>query len=589
MSEVKLNLARKWRSRNFNEIVGQDLCVRMLKNSLYLQQFFPVYLFSGQRGCGKTSTARVFAMALNCHELSAFQKSPQKVTIPCMHCASCVAMIAHKHPDFIEIDAASHTGVDNVRSLIDSASLLPVMGCKKIYLIDEAHMLSKAAFNAFLKILEEPPRGVLFILATTDPQKIIDTVRSRCFQLFFNPIDAAILQDRLRTICDAERISYDAAGLGMIVKQTEGCVRDAINLLEQVRFSSSSVTCSAVLQVLGHLDDGKLIVLFENALFGNPRDLLHAIKDLKWDQFSAQVMWTRLLELARAALWIKYRVEPQHFGDHYEKLSALVARCTPQQLHAVLETMNQYESLFTRTTAKHDVLEMVLLHICYHHGTDTEGNASPSSAQASTAPVESSVISSQDEQEDQDDEQNDSEEDDASARWKTFVESLQEINDPLVTSIFTQGIISRFDKAQGTLEVVFSKEFVFFSDRISHTEPVWKPLFVRAFGQTAKLIPSFTGAAPSVAKVSDLRVSVAAPRSLPVTAGSAAQSTRPAQQPATKYSAQRAPFRRTTTYSPFVSESAIDVSDAALWPRTHMMLRHIPGTITQLPDEASVL
>ena len=217
MGEVKLNLARKWRSKQFEEIVGQDLSVRMLKNSLYLQQYFPVYLFSGQRGCGKTTTARIFAASLNCEQLSEFQKNPQNHIIPCRKCLSCKAMECGNHPDFIEIDAASHTGVDNVRSLIDSAFLLPLMGRKKIYLIDEAHMLSKAAFNALLKILEEPPASVTFILATTDPQKIIDTVHSRCFQLFFRPVAMEVLHARLREVCTQENIAFYDAGLTLII------------------------------------------------------------------------------------------------------------------------------------------------------------------------------------------------------------------------------------------------------------------------------------------------------------------------------------------------------------------------------------
>ena len=187
MNNENLNLARKLRPKNFDQIVGQSLSVRILKNGLYLNTFFPVYLFSGQRGCGKTTSARVFAAAINCQKLSDFQGNP-KQPIPCYECNSCINMVAGKHPDFIEIDAASHTGVDNVRQIIESSSFMPLMGRKKIYLIDEAHMLSKAAFNAFLKILEEPPATVLFILATTDIQRIIDTVRSRCFQIFFSSI-----------------------------------------------------------------------------------------------------------------------------------------------------------------------------------------------------------------------------------------------------------------------------------------------------------------------------------------------------------------------------------------------------------------
>ena len=231
MEMIKLNRARKWRSQNFDQIIGQDLSVRILKNSLYLGHYFPVYLFAGQRGCGKTTTARVFAAALNCEQLSTFQQNPKKASVPCLQCSSCVAMQAGKHPDFIEIDAASHTGVDNIRQIIESSSLLPLMGHKKVYLIDEAHMLSKAAFNALLKILEEPPASALFILATTNPLKIIDTVRSRCFQLFFSPVASTPLLQHLKHICSNERIEYQDAALEQIIKHTQGSVRDALNLL----------------------------------------------------------------------------------------------------------------------------------------------------------------------------------------------------------------------------------------------------------------------------------------------------------------------------------------------------------------------
>ncbi len=187
------------------KLLGNHWLCRLVKNSLYRNLIFPVYLLSGTRGCGKTSVARIFAAALNCEALEQFQKNPQNQQLPCLTCASCLAMQAINHPDFIEIDAASHTGVDNVRAIIDAASFVPVLGKKKIYLIDEAHMLSKAAFNAFLKILEEPPISVVFMLATTDPHKIIETVTSRCFQLFFEPIELHAVADHLAHICATRR------------------------------------------------------------------------------------------------------------------------------------------------------------------------------------------------------------------------------------------------------------------------------------------------------------------------------------------------------------------------------------------------
>ncbi len=585
MNDVKLNLARKWRSRDFVEIVGQDLSIRMLKNSLYLQQFFPVYLFSGQRGCGKTTAARVFAAALNCEQLSSFQKNPQKISVPCLSCASCRAMEAGKHPDFIEIDAASHTGVDNVRYLIDSASLLPLMGRKKIYLIDEAHMLSKAAFNAFLKIMEEPPASVLFILATTDPQKIIDTVRSRCFQLFFNPVESSILCDRLKKICDAERIAYQEAGLAMSVKQTEGSVRDAINLLEQVRFANSTVTRDAVLKVLGYLDDATLIQLFERTLLSSPPALLQFVRTLNWGHYNAMAIWSRLIELVRAVLWVKYDVEPQQFMENLDALRRVATCCTAKQLHAVLDTMCQYESLFEKTAAKHDILEMMLLHICYHYGTDTEGGMSPSSAHApaalpAQADADSDDFDDSDDAENEDDE--DEAEDDMAAQWKRFVADLSQLNDPLVSSVFSQGVPALFDSKARRLDVVFSKEFVFFKDWLEESAQLWRPFFDKVFGVDVVVNPLFTADVVRVKPVMAATVSepvATAPAPRPTYERPRVQSA-PAQQPYKKQFTKRA----AGLINPFHSERALDISDTSTWKNAHIILRLIPGTITEIRE-----
>ena len=280
MDTITRNLARKLRSQNFNQIIGQELTIKILKNSLYKTHYFPVYLFAGQRGCGKTTTARVFAAALNCEKLVQFQKNPKKL-VPCLSCISCISMKSGRHPDFIEIDAASHTGVDNVRQIIESATLLPLMGHKKIYLIDEAHMLSKAAFNALLKILEEPPSSVLFILATTIPLKIIDTVRSRCFQLFFKPIRTEILLEYLKKVCTQEKIRYDIPALELIIDQAEGSVRDALNLLEQVRFLGKTVSKEIVLQTLGYIDDNQLLCILTAVLQQQPQQVLNILKMLQ--------------------------------------------------------------------------------------------------------------------------------------------------------------------------------------------------------------------------------------------------------------------------------------------------------------------
>ncbi len=581
MSEVKLNLARKWRSKNFEEIIGQDLLVRMLKNGLYLQQYFPVYLFSGQRGCGKTSTARVFGAALNCEQLDRFQKQPQQHNVPCLLCVSCKAMEQAKHPDFIEIDAASHTGVDNVRMLIDSAALMPLMGRKKIYLIDEVHMLSKAAFNALLKILEEPPPSVIFILATTDPQKIIETVRSRCFQLFFKPVGSQTLHERLRTVCEREDIAFDDAGLLSIVKQTEGSVRDALNLLEQIRFSSNAVTNDAVLKVLGHIEDQELVLLFSLVLVGSPQKLLRAIAHMQWKKFSAPIMWGQLLELVRTALWLHYDVTPLGFVEYHDEIKKILRNCSVKQLTLFLQTMYDQELLFSKTTSKHDFFEMILLQICQGmNKKSSSGGGSPSSAvQAPVVPDDDDMDEDDQDCEDDDDleeEEEEQDEDALSCQWKQFIVAIDALKDPLINSIFVQGTIQRFDEKTGMLDVKFSKESTFFKQWLDDTQQLWFPLLKKIFGDAVGFTPHFTGA-PVAKKKREPIVHTKPLQSVkPVATGSSA----PAQS-----REFRKPFGRQTRsayYKPFAQEVAIDISDTDVWSKTHMIMKHIPGTVKEI-------
>lgn len=580
MGEVKLNLARKWRSKQFEEIVGQDLSVRMLKNSLYLQQYFPVYLFSGQRGCGKTTTARVFAASLNCEKLSDFQVDPKSNIIPCLSCSSCKAVESGNHPDFIEIDAASHTGVDNVRMLIDSAALLPLMGRKKIYLIDEAHMLSKAAFNALLKILEEPPASVLFILATTDPQKIIDTVRSRCFQLFFRPVDMEILQTRLRKVCAKEDIPYDDQGLSLIIKQTDGSVRDALNLLEQVRFASKQVTHEAVLQVLGFMDDGALVSLFETVLLKSSKDLLTFIKKLEWQRYSAQIIWVRMLELVRASLWLKYGVQPDMFEEYFSQLHKIVSSVSAAELTYFMQAMYEQELLFAKTNAKHDFLEMVLMQISQKSsGNSPDGGGSPSSQQAPTQKEEEELEEEFEEVEEEEEEY----EETRAGQWRQFVNLVAKLDDPLLLSIFKQGKIEE-SKDGSAICVQFSKDLIFFADMIKETENDWYPIFEKLFGSTAQFEPQFTGAPlkTGTKKVKIEHVKKAETQS--VQPAQQPKQAQPDQQQKKQFPQKRFNRAQRQSYKPFAKEVAIDVQDQATWAKTHMILKYFPGKVTEVRD-----
>jgi DNA polymerase-3 subunit gamma/tau len=579
-STQTLNLARKWRSSHFDQIVGQDLSVRMLKNSLYLGHIFPVYLFSGQRGCGKTSTARIFAAALNCEQLAHFRKQPKDTVIPCLTCSSCLAMQKGIHPDFIEIDAASHTGVDNVRSIIDASSLMPLMGEKKIYLIDEAHMLSKAAFNAFLKILEEPPMSVVFILATTDVEKILETVRSRCFQLFFKPIKNEQLITHLQTVCLAESINHDRPGLELIVKESQGSARDALNLLEQVRFAYSAVTLISVSQVLGHVDDRALLKLLQATFFDDTRGVMNALSEISYESSSLDFIWNRLIELARSILWCKYGVTKPSTTAYEVEINALAKRCSYKDLQSFILTLHKEYATFVKTAAQQAFFEMICLSICRRSDRDERGGSDDSgAAQSQSAPLPMNEPQGFDGHDDEDDEE---EEDEAQVGvWSRFVADIApSITNPLLLSVLQRGVLVDAITESNDIVVTFPKDMQFFSEVVQHHMPeinaflqtkYARPLQFKAiFSQIAA--PAQESPIPSVRVRSEQRPDVP-------------QESRASVQPATNYpqrkSFYQAPKKEIVSRS---DETSIDVSDKQSWKKTHMILEFFPGHITEIRE-----
>jgi DNA polymerase III subunit gamma/tau len=579
MNSITLNLARKWRPKIFDHIIGQDLPVKMLKNSLYLNCYFPVYLFAGQKGCGKTTMARVFAAAINCRELPVFQQNPKQVTLPCMACDSCRAMHAGNHPDFIEIDAASNTGVDNIRQLVDAASLLPVMGNKKVYLIDEAHMLSKAAFNAFLKVLEEPPISVVFMLATTDTQKIIDTVRSRCFQLFFKPIELRILQEYLKQVCYDEHINFQEDGIAYIAQETGGCVRDALNLLEQVRFVHPVVTASAVSEVLGYLDDEHIITLYTLAITQKPTALLQEIARIKLEQFCAYYIWKRLVLLVRALIWCKFDAKPLEFINYHERLHELIATCSWQIITESAQMLYRQESIFLKTSAQHTLLEMMLLRIAGILG-DTRGISSPTPTNygvqehkqrapivahqrttekildekilepvlpiTAPEPLPASIVPYS-----------------SKLPWQSFVEAVGQLHDPLLSSIFAQGVYGTCDQATHVVEIEFAKELVFFQDWLDKTKTLWMPLLHTYFGDQATLQARFTGS--KVKEVPEAIVPLPLPDKI-------------------TYEKQPPLEKKTIPESYKQQPGMIDISDTQRFATTHLLLHHFPGIVREIKE-----
>jgi DNA polymerase-3 subunit gamma/tau len=240
-------LARKWRPKAFAELVGQEHVVTALSNALSRGRLHHAYLLTGTRGIGKTTIARLLAKSLNC--------ATGVTPTPCGVCDACRDVDAGRFVDLLELDAASNTGVDNMREILDNARYAPTVGRYKVYLIDEVHMLSKGAFNSMLKTLEEPPEHVKFVLATTDPQKIPVTVLSRCLQFNLKPLPAADIAGRLAYILDQEGIAHEAGGVALIARSARGSLRDGLSLLDQaIAYGGGEVREDVVRSMLGAVD-----------------------------------------------------------------------------------------------------------------------------------------------------------------------------------------------------------------------------------------------------------------------------------------------------------------------------------------------
>ena len=249
-------LARKWRPRDFDSLVGQEHVVRALRHALENRRLHHAYLFTGTRGVGKTTLARILAKCLNCET----GITPQ----PCNKCSSCVEIDAGRFVDLLEVDAATNTKVDEMRQLLETAQYAPTRGRFKVYVIDEVHQLSGHAFNAMLKTLEEPPEHMKFILATTDPQKIPVTVLSRCLQFNLKQMPRDAIASHLASVLAKENIAFEPDGLNLLARAAAGSMRDALSLLDQaIAHGGGKVGAAAVADMLGAIDQSHLVRLME--------------------------------------------------------------------------------------------------------------------------------------------------------------------------------------------------------------------------------------------------------------------------------------------------------------------------------------
>ena len=297
-------LARKYRPADFDALIGQDAVVTTLGNAIARNRLAQAWLLTGVRGVGKTSTARIIAKALNCIGPDG---TGGPTVSPCGECANCTAIAAGQHIDVIEIDAASNTGVDNIREIIEAVRYAPVSARYKVYIVDEVHMLSKGAFNALLKTLEEPPPHVKFIFATTEVQKVPATILSRCQRFDLKRVPAELLAAHFAKVAAAEQVPADPEALALIARAAEGSVRDGLSILDQAiaQAGQGEVTADAVRDMLGLADRGRLAALLGAILNADANAALSAMDSAHGAGVEPQALISGLLDMAHATVRAK--------------------------------------------------------------------------------------------------------------------------------------------------------------------------------------------------------------------------------------------------------------------------------------------
>ena len=328
-------LARKWRPRKFEDVIGQEHVVKALTNALDSGRIHHAYLFTGTRGVGKTTLARILAKALNCLGADGNGGITSK---PCGVCRACTEIDAGRFVDLLEVDAATNTKVDEMRELLETAQYAPVSGRYKVYIIDEVHMLSKSAFNAMLKTLEEPPGHVEFILATTDPQKLPITVLSRCLQFNLRNLGPAMLAEHLGKILKTEQIPFEAPALEMIGRAGEGSVRDSLSLLDQaIAYGAGTVKASDVSSMLGALDQTYLFSILDHIANRDARSLVAEVEALAMRAISFELTLKELASLVAKLALVQAVGRDAVEGPDAEKIAAAAARFSADDVQLVYQ------------------------------------------------------------------------------------------------------------------------------------------------------------------------------------------------------------------------------------------------------------
>lgn len=366
--------ARKYRPSTFKSVVGQHALVNTLKNAVKSGRLAHSYLFCGQRGVGKTTMARIFAKAINCEHLTADGE-------PCNECESCRAFNEQRSLNIIELDAASNNSVDDIRQLTDQVLVPPVTGRYRVFIVDEVHMLSAAAFNAFLKTLEEPPKYVIFILATTERQKILPTILSRCQKYDFQRITPSDIAEQLKYVADHEGYTTEPEALNVIAQKADGAMRDALSIFDQVAAASmGNITYRAAIDNLNVLDYDYYFRLVDAFADNNVEQSLLVYKDVRDHGFDSRVFINGVAAHLRE-LVVAHSPElvplMEVTGEIAERYKQQAVRCPLGKLYQAMDLCNTCDLNYINATNKRFIVELTLIKICQLFGGETVAPTAP--------------------------------------------------------------------------------------------------------------------------------------------------------------------------------------------------------------------
>lgn len=366
--------ARKYRPSTFKSVVGQHALVNTLKNAVKSGRLAHSYLFCGQRGVGKTTMARIFAKAINCEHLTVDGE-------PCNECESCRAFNEQRSLNIIELDAASNNSVDDIRQLTDQVLVPPVTGRYRVFIVDEVHMLSAAAFNAFLKTLEEPPKYVIFILATTERQKILPTILSRCQKYDFQRITPSDIAEQLKYVADHEGYTTEPEALNVIAQKADGAMRDALSIFDQVAAASmGNITYRAAIDNLNVLDYDYYFRLVDAFADNNVEQSLLVYKDVRDHGFDSRVFINGVAAHLRE-LVVAHSPElvplMEVTGEIAERYKQQAARCPLGKLYQAMDLCNTCDLNYINATNKRFIVELTLIKICQLFGGETAAPTAP--------------------------------------------------------------------------------------------------------------------------------------------------------------------------------------------------------------------